>query len=130
MPEPGTRRPDSFGAQSELFGPEHGAEPLRPEGFAYQPAFLAADEEAQLVALMATLPFEAARYKQYTARRRVVSYGGSFDYDANRLAPAEPLIPELHSLRARVAAWLEVPSEALVHALVAEYRPGTPLGWH
>ncbi|GAA4338250.1 alpha-ketoglutarate-dependent dioxygenase AlkB [Pigmentiphaga soli] len=101
-----------------------------PAGFVYQPGFLSPADEAGLLALVRTLPFAAARYKAYTARRRVVSYGGSFDYDANRLQPTAELIPELHGLRDRAAAWLGVPPEALVHALVAEYAPGTPLGWH
>ncbi|MDX3905791.1 MAG: alpha-ketoglutarate-dependent dioxygenase AlkB [Pigmentiphaga sp.] len=100
------------------------------EGLTYEPDFLSLDEAARLEALMATLPFAAARYKNYTARRRVVSYGGSFDYDVNRLQPAQPLIPELHGLRDRVAHWLGVPPQALVHVLVAEYAPGAPLGWH
>ncbi|MDH0864999.1 alpha-ketoglutarate-dependent dioxygenase AlkB [Mitsuaria sp. GD03876] len=101
-----------------------------PEGMAYRSGFLSADEEAALIALVRALPLEAAQYKQYTARRRVVSYGGSFDYDSNRLRPAQPLIDALHPLRARVAEWAGIAPETLVHALVAEYAPGTPLGWH
>jgi alkylated DNA repair dioxygenase AlkB len=101
-----------------------------PPGMRYEAEFLSRDEEAALIALVATLPLEAAKYKAYTARRRVASFGGSFDYDANELRPAEPLIEALHPLRARVGAWAGIAPEALVHTLVAEYAPGTPLGWH
>lgn len=101
-----------------------------PQGFAYEADFLSWHEEAEFLDLVARLPFAAATYKGYTARRRIVSYGGSFDYDANRLLPAAGLIPELHALRDRVAQWLGVRPDTLVHALVAEYRPGTALGWH
>ena len=59
-----------------------------------------------------------------------MSYGGSYDYDANRLRPTQPLVESLHPLRDRVAAWAGLAPESLVHALVAEYAPGTPLGWH
>jgi alkylated DNA repair dioxygenase AlkB len=59
-----------------------------------------------------------------------VSYGGSFDYDANRLQPTTALVPALEPLRDRVARWAGLAPEELVHALVAEYAPGTPLGWH
>jgi alkylated DNA repair dioxygenase AlkB len=105
--------------------------PLRlPPGLRYMPGFLDEQEEAALIALIRSLPLQAARYKAYTARRRVVSYGGSFDYDANRLQPTQLLDPALFPLRARVAQWMGVPPQALVHALVAEYQPGTPLGWH
>ena len=76
------------------------------------------------------MPLQAAKYKDYTARRRVASFGGSYDYDANKLLPAQPLIEDLHPLRARVARWAGVAPESLAHVLVAEYAPGTPLGWH
>jgi len=36
----------------------------------------------------------------------------------------------LRPLRERVAAWLGVPPGELAQCLVAEYRPGTALGWH
>jgi alkylated DNA repair dioxygenase AlkB len=101
-----------------------------PEGLAYEPEFLARDEEQALIALIRSLPLAAAKYKDYTARRRVVSFGGSYDYDANKLLPAQPLIEELHPLRARVARWAGVAPKAIAHVLVAEYAPGTPLGWH
>lgn len=101
-----------------------------PEGLRYEPDFLGPDEERELIAYVRTLSFEAAKYKEYTARRRIVSYGGRFDYDANRLGPSIELAVELHPLRERVARWVGVAPSALVHALVAEYAPGTPLGWH
>jgi alkylated DNA repair dioxygenase AlkB len=101
-----------------------------PEGLAYEPAFLSRDEEQALIAVIRSLPLQAAKYKEYTARRRVVSFGGSYDFDSNKLLPAEPLIEALHPLRARVAHWAGIAPEALHHVLVAEYAPGTPLGWH
>lgn len=101
-----------------------------PEGLRYEREFLSVDEERDLVACVRALPLEAAKYKSYVARRRVASFGGSFDYDANRLRPTAELVVELHPLRDRVAHWLGVPPSALVHALAAEYQPGTPLGWH
>jgi len=96
----------------------------------YEPEFLSRDEEQALIELIRTLPLHAAKYKEYTARRRVTSFGGSYDFDANKLLPAQPLIEQLHPLRARVARWAGVEPEALRHVLVAEYAPGTPLGWH
>ncbi len=101
-----------------------------PAGLTYEPEFVTRDEEQALIALIRSLPLAAALYKQYTARRRVVSFGGSYDYDANKLLPARELIAELHPLRARVARWAGVAPAAITHTLVAEYAPGTPLGWH
>jgi alkylated DNA repair dioxygenase AlkB len=101
-----------------------------PDGLAYQPEFLTKVEERQLIELVRQLPLQEATYKEYTARRRVVSYGGRFDYDSNELLPSSELVEELQPLRARIAIWAGLEPEELVHALVAEYSPGTPLGWH
>ncbi len=101
-----------------------------PAGLTYAANFIDAMQEQALLEVVRALPLEAARYKAYTARRRVVSYGGSFDYDANRLLPAAELIAPLHPLRDRVADWLGIDPAELVHTLVAEYPPGAPLGWH
>ena len=57
-------------------------------------------------------------------------YGTSYDFDANRLLPSEEVPEWLGPLRARAAAWVGLPALDFASALIAEYRPGTPLGWH
>ena len=52
------------------------------------------------------------------------------DFDAHALQRGGPLPAALEPLRAKAARWIGVAPEALVNALVAEYRPGTALGWH
>ena len=32
--------------------------------------------------------------------------------------------------RARLANWAGIPEQRIRHAMIAEYRPATPLGWH
>lgn len=110
--------------QSELF-----PSPL-PAGLSYREEFLSRDEEQALMSTLQGLPLEHAQYKQFTARRRTLSYGSTYDFSANRSLPAPALPPFLYDLRLRVAAWCKLPPDAFVHALIAEYRPGTPLGWH
>lgn len=107
-----------------------GTAPGLPEGFVYAPEFLAREEEAQLIESIRGLPLTEARYRDYTARRRTLSYGGQYDFGANRLKPGPPVPPFLFPLRARVGAWSGIAPERFVHALVTEYSPGTPLGWH
>lgn len=104
--------------------------PALPPGLRYEADWLSTAEQAALIDIVRQLPLKEAKYKSYTARRRVVSYGGQFDYDSNELKPSAPLIEDLHPLRERVARWAGVDAQALVHVLVAEYSPGTPLGWH
>lgn len=122
----GGRRLEHAG-QPDLFGAAPGA---AIEGLRYQNGFLSAQEEAGLLGLVQGLPLKEMRYKAYTARRRGIGYGGSFDFDTNTLKPGAPLPELLHPLRDKAAAWAGIAPEALTHALIAEYRPGTPLGWH
>lgn len=113
--------------QASLFG---AAGPDLPDGLRYEPAFLSPQEEAALVRSIEALPLAPMRYRQYTARREVLSFGGRYDFAVGRLDEAPELPAALLPLRARVAQWLAVPETALAHALVARCRPGTSLGWH
>jgi alkylated DNA repair dioxygenase AlkB len=113
--------------QAELFGP---APQVLPEGFHYRLDFITPAEEAMLIAAIERMPLGHARYRAFTARRRIASYGSQYDFQHNRLLPSDPLPAELMPLRERVARWIGVEPEAFDNALVAEYRPGTPLGWH
>lgn len=100
-------------AQGQLFGPAAAL----PEGFLYVSDFIGVAEERALIKAVARLPLEAAKYRQYTARRRIALF--------------EDAIPDfLQPLRAKVAGWTGLPAQEFRHALVNEYRPGTPLGWH
>jgi alkylated DNA repair dioxygenase AlkB len=101
-----------------------------PPGLRYEADFLSPDDEAELLGFIQQLPLEAARYKGYSAQRRVLSFGSRYDFDALQLQPAPPVPPALQPLRERVAAWAGWDVNAISDVLVAEYRPGTPLGWH
>lgn len=114
---------DLFGGLGERFG-------LLPQGFVYQQQFISREEEQELLAAIRALPLEEAKYKEYTARRRVAYFGFDYDFSTNRLGEAAPVPPFLHPLRDKMARWMGVEPAALAHVLVAEYRAGTPLGWH
>jgi alkylated DNA repair dioxygenase AlkB len=73
---------------------------------------------------------EEARYKDYTAKRRAVSYGYDYDFSYHKIHPAAPLPDFLLPLKERAAEWLGVAPGDVRHALIAQYRPGTALGWH
>lgn len=109
-----------------LFGP---SEPFA-EGFRYEDDFLDLDEEADLLQRIRALPLAQAQYRQFTARRRIVSFGGRYDFTHHELLPAQTLPGWLRPLRDRAAAWAGLDGHVIDHALVAEYEPGTPLGWH
>ena len=113
-------------SQAELFA---GGSAL-PSGLVHCPEFVTADEERELLRGIGTLELREAAYKEYTAKRRVASFGAGYDFDANELTPAPVLASFLLPLREKVAAWAALPAEAFGYALVSEYRPGTQLGWH
>jgi alkylated DNA repair dioxygenase AlkB len=112
--------------QTDLFA----AAPKLPAGMLYRPDFISSDGEKELLAAIRLLPLTEAKYRQYTARRRTVSYGAGYDFTHQQTTPAPPLPGFLDALRARAAAWAGVAPTDFVHALIAEYQPGTPLGWH
>ena len=111
---------DLFGRQDSSF----------PDGFRYEEHFLDADEENSLLERIRSLPLEQAQYRQFTARRRIVSFGGRYDFTHHELLPAQSMPAWLLPLRDRAAAWAGLTGNQIDHALVAEYEPGAPLGWH
>jgi alkylated DNA repair dioxygenase AlkB len=114
---------------SEQLGLFHAASGL-PDGLLYRLVFLTPDEERSLIADIHTLPLESARYRVFTAKRRILSFGYGYDFTSNVLLPAPPLPSFLEPLRARVAELAGIPAADFRQSTVAEYQPGTQLGWH
>ena len=111
-------------------GPDLFAAPPLPPGLEYHPAFIDAASEAGLIDALAALPFREAPFHQYTARRRVVRFGHDGYGDIGALQDGGPWPSWLVDLRRSAARVAAVDDAAFVHALVTEYRPGTPIGWH
>ena len=111
--------------QPDLFG-----EPRLPEGLDYRPGFVAPEEEAELAARLAELPFRAFEFHGFTGNRRTVSFGWHYAFDGSGLKPAEPIPDWMDPARARAAEMAGLEPEAFAHALVIEYAPGAGIGWH
>src|SRR5689334_7976081 len=77
--------------------------PPLPEGMSIEPAFLSPADERDLLSHLQSLPFREARFREWTARRRVVSYGVRYDFTNHSLQPADPIPPFLLPLRDGVA---------------------------
>ena len=114
------------GKQHDLFD----RTPELPSGLVYREGFLTRADEQALIAEIEALPLREARYRSFTARRRMVSFGAGYDFETNELLPAPPLPPFLLALRGEVSGWADIPEAELVQSTVAEYAPGTQLGWH
>lgn len=97
-----------------------------PPGFSHQDDFISAEEEAHLVRAIKSVTFATFEMRGVAARRRVAFFGRAYD---ERFATAD-MPAFLLPVRARLAAWAGVPAEAFAMALINEYRPGAPIGWH
>ena len=98
-----------------------------PPGFQYRDSFIVADEEQRLTAEIAAIEFSNFEMRGVVARRRVAFFG--MTYDAGAAAP-QPIPQFLMPLRIRIAQWANVDPQAFAMALINEYRPGAPIGWH
>jgi alkylated DNA repair dioxygenase AlkB len=101
-----------------------------PEGWIYQPNFITGAEEQQLLREFERLDFQPFQYQNYTAKRRVVVYGWDYDYSSHKTSEIDPIPEFLHSLRAKTAEFQKLTAEQFVEAVIHEYPPGAPIGWH
>ena len=99
-----------------------------PSGFRYRDDFIASDEEAALAAEIACVEFSTFEMRGVAARRRVAFFG--LTYDASSASTSPPLPSFLLGLREQIAAWAGVEAQAFAMALINEYSPGAPIGWH
>ena len=105
-------------------------DPELPPGMRYTPDLLSPNEEAALVERIEALPFAPFAFHGYEGLRRVASFGWRYDFSAGRADRIDPIPDWLEPLKARAAAWAGLAPEALEQALVNEYAPGAPIGWH
>jgi hypothetical protein len=99
--------------------------PDLPSGFHYRADFVSAIEEEMLLEAIGEVTFAAFEMRGVVARRRVAFFGESYDRGEARPLP-EFLLP----LRASIARWAGVDAAAFAMALINEYPPGAPIGWH
>ena len=98
-----------------------------PDGFHLRLDFVTADEERALVDEVGRVEFSTFEMRGVVARRRVAFFGRSYDAGAT----TSPPIPAfLNPLRQRLAEWAGIDAGAFVMALINEYTPGAPIGWH
>ena len=114
MPTPGraTARPGFFG-------------PDLPSGAHYREAFIDESEEHALLDAIRSVAFSDFEMRGVVARRRVAFFGQSYDG-----AAAGPMPDFLESVRRRMADWAGLEAGQFAMALINEYPPGAPIGWH
>jgi alkylated DNA repair protein (DNA oxidative demethylase) len=101
-----------------------------PEGLRYLPEFVDPDEERELLDEVGALELGEVRMHGQVARRTVRHFGVDYAFESATVTPGEPVPVWLEPLRARCAALLERPPDALAEVLVTRYPPGATIGWH
>lgn len=96
-----------------------------PPGFQYRESFITEADERALLDAIANVAFGDFEMRGVVARRRVAFFGQSYDR-----ADSVPLPAFLLPLRAQVGDWSGIDPDTFAMALINEYRPGTPIGWH
>ena len=100
------------------------------EGFLYRESFITPDEELGLLHRVRSLDFHEMKMRGVVARRRVIHYGVKYSFETFKASEGPPIPTFLLPLRERAAAFAAVQAEALAEALLTEYAPGAPIGWH
>jgi len=96
-----------------------------PPGFEYRERFIDETDEQDLLHAIAGLTFSDFEMRGVVARRRVAFFGQSYDRRT-----AGPMPSFLLPVRVKIAEWAGVRADAFAMALINEYRPGSPIGWH
>ena len=104
--------------------------PAGPEGFAYSPEVITPEEEQALAARFADLPFRPYQFRGYEGARRTVAFGWRYADDGKAIVEVQAVPDFLLGVRAKAAAFAGLEPEALAQALVIDYPPGAPIGWH
>ena len=98
-----------------------------PQGFEYRDGIITPHEEEALIENIKHVQFSNFEMRGVVARRRVAFFGHSYDSGG---ITSPPLPDFLLPIRARLAEWVSTDANAFVMALVNEYPPGAPIGWH
>ena len=101
-----------------------------PEGFRYGTNFITELEEQALVGMIAALPLKEFEFQGFVGKRRVISFGWRYDFNGGGFQKIEPIPEFLSPLAEKAAQFAGLDTAKIEHALITEYRSGTPIGWH
>jgi alkylated DNA repair dioxygenase AlkB len=101
-----------------------------PQGLRYQPSFITAQSEQELIAYIRALPLAPFQFGAFEGKRRVASFGWRYDYNQRKLEQAEDLPAWIAPLIVKVQAFAGLPAASIRQLLFTEYEKGTGIGWH
>jgi alkylated DNA repair dioxygenase AlkB len=104
--------------------------PVLPEGFSYYPDFIDLDEERQLIAAIQQIELHAMVFHQYTAKRKVASFGYDYNFSTKMLTKGVDIPEAFNRVVDRVAKQLFVNRDQIAELLVTEYPVESLINWH
>ena len=99
-------------------------------GFNQLDAAFTPEEERDLIARIDAEDLAPFRFQGWTGKRLTRSFGWNYDFDAARLAQADPIPEWLLPARDRAAALAGLEAGKFVQILLIRYDPGAGIGWH
>jgi alkylated DNA repair dioxygenase AlkB len=112
--------------QLSLFGPSA----LAPEGLQYHPEFVTPAEERELIDRLAELELEPFQFGAYEGKRRIASFGFSYDFSRQRLDAAKSPPSWLRTYISRIERSRAPENTRIAQVLITQYLPGAGIGWH
>lgn len=104
--------------------------PILPEGFHYYPDFIDAQQEQQLIAAIQEIDLQAMVFHNYTAKRKVASFGFDYSFTTRKLTKGTAIPESFNWVIDRAAEQLLVSCNQIVELLVTEYPIGSVINWH
>ncbi|CAN5501457.1 alpha-ketoglutarate-dependent dioxygenase AlkB [soil metagenome] len=111
-------------ATLDLFGA-----PLLP-GLSARENFLSASEEADLIQRIDAQQLTPFKFQGWLGKRLTSSFGFHYDFERGQFGATDPIPDWLTPIKTRAAAFVGLPDDALVQALLIRYDPGAGIGWH
>ena len=104
--------------------------PVLPEGFSYYPEFIDPDEEQLLIAAIQQIELHEMVFHQYTAKRKVASFGYDYDFSSRQLTRGNEIPETFHWVVDRVAKQVLINRDQIAELLVTEYPVDAVINWH
>jgi DNA oxidative demethylase len=100
------------------------------DGFVYRPEFISSKDEQQLIRRIEKLEFGTVKMHGVAAKRRIVHFGRSYEFETFKLGPAAAIPDFFLPMRERAGELADRDPAEFAEALVTEYPPGAGIGWH
>jgi alkylated DNA repair dioxygenase AlkB len=106
-------------------------EPVYPPGFVYQPDFISAQEEEELLHLItSSVQLHTFHFQGFEAKRKVASFGYDWSFEKRLLSKGKDIPAAFENIIKKVANHVALPVSAFAELLVTEYPEGSVINWH